>query len=95
MGSLFKKIKSISKGGIEPILQGQINYKSNIDFIEQKAITRSKQCVRCTEFVDEPIDMFKVNDERLPYLSDKMCDQCGCALPYLLRQDIKICKLWK
>ena len=94
MGSIFKKIKSVSKGGLAPILQGQINYKSNIEFIEDRAITRSKTCVRCEEFIEEPIDMFKIKDERLTYLSEKMCDECGCAIPYLLRQNTKICKKW-
>ena len=95
MGSIFKKIKSISKNGLSPIIQGEKNYKSNLKPIEDKAMLRADTCKRCEDFIDEPLDIFKVKDERLPYLSEKMCDECGCAIPYLLRQNKKICKKWK
>lgn len=95
MGSLFKKIKSISKNGIEPLIQGEKNYTLNIHSIEEKAKERAIECSSCINFVDEPIDFLKVKDERINDLNGKMCDECGCALPYLLRQDLKVCKLWK
>lgn len=95
MGSLFKKIKSIAKHGIDPILEGEKNYKANIEPIERLALKRSLVCQNCINFVEEPIDIFKVKDERIKELSDMMCDHCGCAEAYLLRQNKKICKLWK
>lgn len=94
MGSVFKKIKSIAKNGIEPISRGKTNYTLNITEIEKQAIKRAEVCRTCVNFVDEPIDFLKIKDERITHLSDKMCGNCGCALPYLLRQNIKICKHW-
>lgn len=92
--SVFKKIKSIFNNGIEPIEQGITNYNLNIKDIELKANQRAKSCLDCINFVDEPIDFLKIKDERITELDSKMCNDCGCALPYLLRQDIKICKYW-
>lgn len=93
--SVFKKIKSIANNGIEPIIQGKSNYKLNDKAIELKAIKRVEICINCVNFVDEPINSFKVEDKRIKELTSKMCNDCGCALPYLLRQNIKICKHWK
>lgn len=93
--SVFKKIKSIANNGIEPIIQGKSNYKLNDKAIELKAIKRAEICFNCVNFVAEPIKSFKVEDKRIKELTGKMCDDCGCALPYLLRQKIKICKHWK
>lgn len=95
MSSLFKKIKSVAKYGIDPILEGEKNYKANIKPIEEKAKKRSDVCRNCINFVEEPIDMFKITDSRILSNSDMMCDDCGCAITYLTRQDTKICKLWK
>ena len=92
--SVFKKIKTIINNGIEPIEEGYNNYNSNIDKHEQKAVKRAEKCFNCINFVDEPVNFLKVEDQRIEKLSGKMCDDCGCALPYLLRQDIKICKYW-
>lgn len=94
MSSVFKKIKSINQKGIEPIARGLTNYTLNIPSIEQKARQRLKKCMGCVNFVDEPISFLRIKDDRIKQLSNKMCDDCGCALPYLLRQDIKICKYW-
>lgn len=93
--SIFKKIKSISKNGVEPISRGKTNYILNDIDIELKAYERYDECSNCVNFVDEPIDFLKIKDERITGISEKMCDECGCALPYLLRQDIKICNKWK
>lgn len=95
MGSLFKKIKSLAKYGIEPIEEGKNNYQLNITEIELKAKKRSKTCQECDNFVEEPIDMFRVKDERIFVLSEMMCNDCGCTSTYLLRQNLKICKYWK
>lgn len=95
MGSIFKKMKSVYKNGIEPINRGKTNYVLNIEEIELKACERYEECSKCVNFVEEPIDFLKIKDERIQGLSDRMCNDCGCALAYLLRQDIKVCKKWK
>lgn len=92
--SIFKKIKSVKKQGLKPIMEGKENYSLNIPEIEEKAIKRSLVCMKCEDNVKEPIYMFRVQDRRIDRLNERMCDECGCALPYLLRQDIKICKKW-
>lgn len=92
--SLFKKIKSVAKNGIKPIQEGKNNFINPKPLIEQNALKRAEKCLECKNYSDEPIDMFKVVDERVPELSKKMCDGCGCPLSYLLRQNIKICKKW-
>lgn len=94
MSSLFKKIKSVAKHGIEPIEEGKRNYKLNIPEVESLAAERLKTCIECEHYKDEPISFLRIKDGRLEKLSEKMCGDCGCALPYLLRQDIKICKKW-
>ena len=95
LDSLFKKVASISKQGIDPAIKGRQNYNRNLPVVEQKAIERSKECEKCENFVDEPIKSLQVDDKRIPQLSKKMCYNCGCTLSYLLRQDIKICKKWE
>ena len=95
MSSLFKKVKSVLKHGIDAILEGEKNYKANIEPIERLALKRSLVCQNCFNFVEEPIDMFKVKDERIKENDSMMCDDCGCAISDLLRQNTKICKLWK
>lgn len=93
--SVFKKIKSLAKNGIKPVQQGIDNYHIPVQEIEELAKNRSESCVDCENYIDEPIDFMAVEDKRIPVLSNKMCDNCGCALPYVLRQNIKICKHWK
>lgn len=94
MKSIFKKINSIYENGIEPIEVGRTNYQINNADVETLAGQRAEECDACELKVDEPIFFMEVKDERIPSLSCKMCDNCGCALPYLLRQNIKVCKKW-
>lgn len=93
--SLFKKVSSIGRGGFDPLRKGKGNYNRNLPTVEEKAGERAKVCLGCENYVDEPIKTLRVEDARIPILSKKMCDDCGCSLPYLLRQDVKICKKWK
>jgi len=95
MSSLFKKINSVAKNGIKPLEKGRKNYQLNIPEIELIASERLKTCLECGNYTEEPISFLKVKDKRLEKLSEKMCNDCGCALPYLLRQSDKICKKWK
>jgi len=92
--SMFKKIKSLAKNGLKPIALGMDNYNQNIHEVEEMAKKRAKVCGYCEERVKEPIPSFRVKDDRILLLNERMCDECGCALPYLLRQNIKICKKW-
>lgn len=94
MGSISKKLFSIIKHGIDPIKEGMENLNLKVPEIEAEANRRAEICFGCEYYVNEPIDFFQVEDHRIPKLSKKMCDQCGCALPYLLRQNSKICKKW-
>ncbi len=95
MGSFLKKVKTIAKHGIKPIIQGEKNYRLNDIDIELKALERSETCVGCELFVEEPIDFLRIEDYRIDVLSEMMCDDCGCASPYLLRQDLKVCSKWQ
>lgn len=95
--SIFKKTKSLMEHGLKPLEIGMHNYTHPNPVMESTATQRSKVCRtgECGNYVEEPIDFLKVEDDRIPSLSEKMCDECGCSLPYLLRQNIKICKHWK
>jgi len=95
MQSFKKKIKTLLKNGIDPVIEGIYNFNNldlDIDFL---AIDRSKECIFCDMFVDEPIDFLKVTDKNIPELSGKMCDECGCTLSYKLRQSISKCEKWQ
>ena len=97
-GSIFKKIASINKTGLTPILEGIENYKANSLEVERDALRRSEICQGCENIEPEPIDFLRVDDERIKPLANNICGGdtgCGCALPYLNRQYSKICKKWK
>ena len=91
INSLSKKIKSLSKG-VDPMIEGMMNYDKNIPEIEDRAMKRLESCSEC--LIDEPIKSFRIEDKRIPELSNKMCEDCGCAAPYLFRQDVKKCEKW-
>ena len=93
--SIFKKIKSIAAYGINPISEGKSNYETPSTDIEVNVQQRAAKCADCPHNTPEPISFLKVEDTRTPELSGKMCAVCGCALPYLLRQNQKICKYWE
>ena len=92
MGSLGKKLWTMLKTGLDPVVEGRQNYGNGS--MESTAKQRAQACVGCENYVDEPIDFLAVKDDRIPELSGKMCNDCGCALPYLLRQNSKLCKKW-
>lgn len=94
MGSLSKKIRTVVHTGFDPIIEGRRNYNRNIKAVEAKALERSEVCRGCTSNVKEPLESAKAKDARIVHLSDRMCDECGCPLAYLLRQDKKVCTLW-
>lgn len=94
MKSLIKKAITILDVGLEPYEVGKHNFENPIICVEVKAEQRAEICGSCEFFVDEPIDFLKVKDERIPIVSGKMCDDCGCTLPYKIRQSIKPCEKW-
>jgi hypothetical protein len=95
MQSFKKKIKSVLKNGIDPVLEGINNFKNENKAVEVLTKERLKECLKCPNFIDEPIDFLKVKDKRIPELTDKMCGDCFCTLSYKLRQSTIKCKLWQ
>ena len=92
--SLYKKVRTVADTGVTPIVEGRANYDLNDKTIEQEALRRAGICTGCDLLADEPISFLRIEDERIAALSGKMCDDCGCASPYLLRQNSKKCSQW-
>lgn len=90
MGSISKKIKNIDVNGV---IEGMANKISGS--MDDVAKQRAEICAECDSMVDEPIEELAINDKNIPEISRKMCNECGCSLPYLLRQNRKKCKLKK
>lgn len=95
MKSLIKKAKTILDVGLEPFEVGKSNFEHPILCVEKKAKDRLEICKKCVNFVEEPIEFFRVKDNNMPELSNKMCSDCGCTLSYKLRQDLKKCIKWQ
>lgn len=95
MQSFKKKIASLVKHGIDPIQEGINNFNHPILEVEGLAEDRKDTCMGCEFYVDEPISFLRVEDKRIPELSNKMCDSCGCTLSYKLRQSIDKCGKWQ
>lgn len=93
MGGILKKLKTVRKTGVDPILEGQKNMKKNIPEIEELARKRLRNCRECLE--PEQISFLKVKDKRIEELSEMMCRECGCAAPWLYRQSVKKCEKWE
>lgn len=91
-----KKIfKSVLKSGIDPFKEGRKNFLRPKEEIEKLAKERINICGGCDEFLDESVDLFKVNDKRTPEATEKYCGDCGCILSYKIRQNIDTCKKWQ
>ena len=69
------------------VFDGIYNFNNPNELIEQVALERSKECINCEYYEDETIESLKVQD-RIPELSCKMCNLCGCVLSYKLRTAI-------
>lgn len=93
--SFVKKVTSIIDKGMEGILEGKENFNNPKIEVETLAEARAMTCVSCVNYKEEPIELFRVTDIRIPELSEMFCDDCGCELPYKLRQSITKCKLWQ
>lgn len=94
MQSFKKKIVSLLSNGLEPLEIGIRNFNSIDIDVELLAMDRTKECLMCNDFVDEPIDFLKVEDKNIPEISNKMCNECGCTLSYKLRQSKTKCEKW-
>jgi len=81
--------KRIIKGfkNLDKVYEGINNFKNPKELVEQVALERSKQCLNCEHYKDETIDSLKVID-RIPELTNKMCNLCGCVLAFKLRTKI-------
>ena len=95
MQSFKKKITTLLKNGIDPVIEGIYNFNNSDMDIELLTFDRLQVCLDCEMFVDEPIDFLKVTDKNIPELSNKICDECGCTLSYKLRQSISKCEKWQ
>ena len=94
MQSFRKKISTLIVEGLDPVQEGIYNFNNEYGIVENLANKRAKKCIKCPYFVDEPISFLAVEDIRIPSISNKMCDECGCALPYKLRQSKSKCFKW-
>lgn len=95
MQSFKKKIQSIVKHGIDPVSEGIHNFKHENKGVEKLAKERLNTCMGCPYFKTEPVEFFRVSDDRIPELTDKMCGECFCTLSYKLRQSTIKCKRWQ
>lgn len=95
MGSLSKKIKSLINNGLDPVEEGMFHFDHPDEAIEVLAKERLETCKVCAEFVEEPISFFRIEDQRLPEASCKMCDECGCTISYKIRQTKTKCDKWQ
>jgi hypothetical protein len=91
------KIKTIlnnPKQTAEAFRIGFENFSNPKDEVELLAIQRLKICMGCEHFKKEPISFLRIKDERIKEASEMMCGDCGCELPYKLRQSKSMCKKW-
>lgn len=95
MQSFKKKIVSLISNGIEPLKEGMNNFNNPDLGIELLAEERKNACIGCDFYAEEPISFLKVSEERIPELSNMICDECGCTLSYKLRQSQTKCKKWQ
>ena len=91
----MSKLQTILKDGLEPFKEGKRNYELNIPEIEDLARERLNTCLGCKFYHKEPVIIFRIKDDRIPELSEMMCGDCGCELPFKTRQNLSICKKWE
>ncbi|RMZ58968.1 hypothetical protein D1632_15495 [Chryseobacterium nematophagum] len=104
--SLSAKIKRLKQALIETndpdyaktlkaIIVGMTNFYLGLaNDLAKKRFENS--CKGCAFNLQDPIAKLRVQDEKVPELSARMCAHCeGCVLSYKLRQSIKPCEFWK
>ena len=94
--ALTKKLESVifKKSALEGLAQGIYYYKNPNNITETLKDERAIICESCDMIEFDDFEPIKDEDERI---SGKMCGECFCSLPYLLRQTKKGCELkkWK
>jgi len=81
---------------LKPIYFGFLNFATKNKTAEFLAKKRYfENCKNCINFVDEENDLLKIEDKKIPELSNKMCNLCGCVASYKLRQSINKCEQWQ
>lgn len=96
--SIIKKSKTIIENGslgIEAIREGVNNYNTYSQDIEDIAQLRINNCVNCEHYKEEPNFLLKIEDTSIIEADDMMCNDCGCALPYKIRQNVIKCDKWQ
>jgi len=91
--SILKKTNTLTKSGLDPYEIGEYYFNNPDSEVEELAKERLKDCSECLDF--EPIDIWKIEDIRIPELSKKSCNKCGCIAPYKFRQSLEKCPKWK
>lgn len=91
----MKTVKRIAKAAakIDKVVEGQQNFDNGIN--DDLAKRRAAICSGCPMFQNEPISFLRTDDEAVPELSGKMCDECGCVLSYKLRVAAEHCPIKK
>lgn len=80
--------------GLDPVEEGIRNFNNPLPDVEALANKRAAICEDCPLRVIEPIDFLRVSEDRIPTISEMMCDECGCTLSYKTRQSKTVCKKW-
>lgn len=80
--------------GLDPVEEGVRNFNHPVPDVELIANERASICKGCPFRVIEPIDFLRVKDSRIESISEMMCDECGCTLPYKTRQSKTVCHKW-
>lgn len=92
----MKKIKSILKKAanldVLAASEGIAAKKSKKN--ETLAKDRALICSQCELLEDEPVHELAVKDT-IQTISNKICGDCACALPFMVRQKRKKCPLGK
>lgn len=91
MNQIRRIAKAVTK--IDKVIEGEQNFENGIN--DDLAKRRAVICVTCPHFKDEPIQFLRTDDEAVPELSGKMCDECGCVESFKLRVTNEKCPLGK
>lgn len=91
---LVKKLKTVieSPEDLDALFSGVYHYHNKDVTIEALKDERAVICGGCDSLEFDDFEPIKDDDERI---SGKMCGECYCSLPYLLRQTKKGCELKK
>ena len=92
--SIKGKLETINKVGLKPFAEGLKNKVFGNESNEKVAQQRANICVSCVEMEIEPVEFMRVEDNKIPAVSNMMCGDCFCSIPLKIRQDKILCKKW-